>query len=142
MTQVLDTIRRLDEALERQEISEARYAALRREVLELVEEGEVAEGPAPAPARNETADLLKNALLLLFGLVILTVLLAWATQDVMLALTASVVLLAGFVVNAARGLIAEDRAEAEAKASKRRAPKTPAPALDTYDEKGRAVAAE
>ncbi len=101
MTRILTEIRRLEEARTRGEIDAAAFAKLRAEVLDFIEEAEVSE-PAPERQITETAQILRQAVLVGLGLVALTLAVGWLAGDWTLALTLAVTLLAGFIIRLAR----------------------------------------
>ena len=101
MTSVLTEIRRLEDALARGEIDAAAFAKLRGEVLDLIEEAEVATAP-PKPAVNDAAVILRQAIWVALGLCALTLVVGWVARDWTLALTLSVTLLAGIIIRLAR----------------------------------------
>ena len=138
MPRVLDELKRLEEAHARGDIPAEKLAQLRRDLLDIVEEAEVSTEP-PEPAPTQQGISWRAGFVTVSGLTVLTAFVSWLTEDVALALTLSATLLAGLVINAARQIAAEE--QAMAMPARPEQPK-PGPALDRYDNQGRAVPAE
>lgn len=131
MPNILDEIRRLEEAQRRGEVDAAEVAKLRREILSMVEEAEeVAPSEPPEDRPRPQSKLIWDGALVGTALVLLTLLVTWLSGDLGIALTLSVTLLAGIIIHAARDVIHGPAPEAETAT------------LDEYDEQDRPLPAE
>ncbi|MEL7100415.1 MAG: hypothetical protein AAGM84_16440 [Pseudomonadota bacterium] len=109
MTAVLQNLRQLEAARRRGELSLSEYASRRAEMMAAVEDAaldadidDAAGASAVARAKPPSAWLMAG--LLITGCTLMTLLGAWATGDLSLALTVSVTLLAALMVAAFQSL--------------------------------------
>ena len=105
MTTILEELRKLDEAHKRGEVEEVEYRKLRREVMDMIEDAEVASDvdvPEDTDADETPPDLLRIGLFILAGIGACVLIGTWLFGDPMLAFTIGVAALAAVTIQAAR----------------------------------------